>query len=124
MSASIRVKRSAVRQFLPADYAGNRIFVVPCLEVTFRDLNWSEGNRNVFSAVRLADARQASLALLGAPAPWCNAAEGHTVALEPGFAIVERSYSGIYETIRIHVHPSDMPRLLPAPVASTVNLLA
>ncbi len=81
--------------------------------VTFHNTFWDGGSKNEYRAVRLADGRTASL--MTGSSPWTAVAEGQTVALEPGVAVVERStFCGKVMPLRVHLHPDNAARLLPA----------
>lgn len=47
--------------------------------------------------------------------PWTALAEGKTVALQPGIAIVEKSvFCGKEMALRVYIHPDNMVKFLPS----------
>jgi len=79
--------------------------------VHFYGTFWDGGSRNVYRAVRLADGNVASLET--GSSPWTAAAEGKSVELEPGIAIVEESiFQGKHMPLRVYLHPANAAPLL------------
>ena len=79
--------------------------------VTFFNTFWDGGSKNTYRAVRLADGHVASLDI--GSAPWTAVAEGKTVELEPGVAIVEESvFCGKTMPLRVYLHPTNAAPLL------------
>jgi len=104
------------------DYGGKKIQVRAAETVTVHGLNWTGGSRNRYAACTL-DGRATGNADAGnAALPWRNPVEGQTVAVPPGFAVVEHCmFCGKDLGLRIYVTPGDMPRLLPAPVGDELS---
>lgn len=99
-----------------ADYRGRKIRVGAAEKVSICDLNWSGGTRSQYRACALTGAPLGSLDRYNAMAPWDNPAEGQSLPLVPGACVVEHSYfCGKDSGLRIYVHPSDMPKMLPTP---------
>jgi hypothetical protein len=79
--------------------------------VSFYNTFWDGGSKNTYRAVRLADGNVASLDT--GSSPWTAVAEGKTVELEPGVAIVEESiFCGKAMPLRIYLHPTNAAPLL------------
>jgi hypothetical protein len=79
--------------------------------VTFFNTFWDGGSKNTYRAVRLSDSNVASLDT--GSSPWTAVAEGKTVELEPGVAIVEESiFQGKHMPLRVYLHPSNAAPLL------------
>lgn len=116
---SFPISRKLVREFLPATYKGRRVTMEPTTTVTFWSLNWDGGTKSEYVFFRLLDGARVDLSVLGTIHPARNAAEGHVVQLAPGYLCVEHwRYAGQTEGVRIHVHPKDLPRYLPAPLTT------
>lgn len=97
-------------------YRKRKVFVRAVTSVRLTDLNWSGGSRSEYAAVRLADMATVRQGKMSRPAPWANPYEGQEVPLVPGLAIAETGYfCGKPSTMRLYVHPEDMPKLLAAP---------
>lgn len=95
-------------------YRKHRVRIVPIDAVTLHDLNWSGGTRYSFTALDLE-----TLATAGKDhsrlAPWDNPAEGKTVPLEPGVAVVCTGvFCGKTATMTIYIHPDNAAKLIPA----------
>ncbi len=76
-------------------------------KVYFNNTFWDGGSKNVYKAVKLESGEVASL-IVGS-SPWNSVAEGTTVELTPGIAIVEQSYfCGKEMPLRIHLHPDNL----------------
>ncbi len=92
-------------------YRGRKIQVEFTDRVTFYNTNWSGGTRSQYVALK-ADGRQA---MLHAPAPWVNAAEGRTVELLPGVVVVKHTICcGEDCGLHIYAHPTFAPKWLTA----------
>ena len=114
----IRVKRADVAQVVQAtfpEYRGRKIRVVPATKVHIHGLNWDGGSRNRYRGCTLSGESTGSLDKYNRCAPWSNPAEGQTVELVPGVALVKHSIFCGHDTgLRIYVHPDSIPRLLAA----------
>lgn len=76
-------------------------------KVYFNNTFWDGGSKNTYKAVKLDSGEVASL-LVGS-SPWNAVAEGTTVELTPGVAIVEQScFLGKDMPLRIHLHPDNL----------------
>lgn len=116
MNKTLKVRKaevwSIVSKVFP-HYRGRKFVIEVTERVAFYDTNWSGGTRNKYAAVRLEDGKTDSI---NAPAPWVNPVEGKAVPMLPGVIVVEHSiFQGKDCGIRLHVHPENMARLLPAP---------
>ena len=91
------------------EYKGRKFSIVASETVTFYDLNWGGGSRNVYRFV------SDSGDIIGLPVatPWLEPNEGRTVRLTPDILVIEHSiFCGKDLGIAIYTHPSNMPRLL------------
>lgn len=117
---SIELASKDVAQIIRAtfpSYRKRKVRIVPSDSVTVYDLNWSGGTRNEYRACTLNGERLGSLARFNAMAPWDNRQiEGATLPIVQGAVVVEGGFfCGKESTLRIHVHPADMPKYLPEP---------
>lgn len=107
------VSRKQVRRIIQAafpDWNGRKITVRVCDTVAFHDLNWCEGTRNEYRAVR----NDGATAGMAVRAPWVEQREGAMVAMVPGILVVEHSvFCGNDCGLTIHVDPSDAGACLP-----------
>lgn len=77
---------------------------------------WSEGSRDSYSAVRLADGAHVPFPGQQA-APWDNSRTERRVTLQPGIAVVCASvFCGKHMPLTIYVHPTDAAPMLPGKV--------
>jgi hypothetical protein len=75
--------------------------------VSFSNTFWDGGSKNLYKAVRIADGETSSLVV--GSSPWNAVAEGKSVQLEPGIAIIEESvFCGKIMPLRVHLHPSNL----------------
>lgn len=96
-------------------YRRKKVIVRARESVTLNDLNWSGGSRSEYHALRISDGAVSSKSMMNAVAPWENAYEGACVPLAPGLAIIETGhFCGKERIMTIYLHPSDMPKLIPA----------
>lgn len=80
---------------------------------------WSGGTRQLFSAVELATGRAVSITDTFS-APWDGGRTARTIALKPGYAVVEMgSFCGKPAGLHLYALPQDFAPLLPAPVPLT-----
>lgn len=104
-----------VRAAFPS-YRRKKVSIKASETVTFNDLNWSGGTRSEYRAVSL-DGSQVGGSTLpySARAPWDNPAEGASVPVPQGFAVIQGGcFCGKESMLTIHVNPADMPKLLPS----------
>jgi hypothetical protein len=98
--ASGKAVKAIVSETFP-DYKGRKFYVEDSGRVTFHDTNWGGGTRNYYSAISLSNGKAQRLADY---APWANPAEGKTVEIPAGFAVVQRSiFCGQESGITIHM---------------------
>lgn len=79
--------------------------------VTFQNTFWDGGSKSEYRAVKLESGETAILDV--GSSPWTAIAEGKTVTLEPGFAIVEHSvFCGKEVLLTVYLHPSNVTEKL------------
>lgn len=94
-------------------YKGRSFAIEAAERVTLHDLNWGGGTRNQYVAVELAGERVNAPEV---PAPWRHQAEGQTLDIPEGWAVVEHSiFCGVDMGLRVYVNPKNLAALLPAP---------
>lgn len=72
---------------------------------------WDGGSKNTYRAVRLEDGKVSHL--ITGDSPWTAVSENVAIPLESGIVIVEESiFQGKIMPLRLHIHPSNMARLL------------
>ena len=98
------------------EYRGRKIKVYATEKVSVHDLNWSGGSRSQYRACTLDGRTLGNLDRYNAMHPWSNPAEGATLPTMTGACVVCHTiFCGKDVGLRIAVHPSDLPKLLPAP---------
>ena len=108
-----------VRAAFP-EYNGQKFAVEVKERLTLHDLHWDGGTRNEYVAVKLASGESSRAKV--ANAPWSERAEGASVDIPPGIAIVEHSiFCGKDIGIRVYLNPANAAKLLAAPEASTAT---
>lgn len=86
--------------------------IVVAKTVTFFNTFWFEGSKNEYRAVILQTGASAFLAT--GDSPWSAVAEGRTVELEPGVAIVQHvTFCGKDLGLRVWLHPDNVQGMLP-----------
>jgi len=96
------------------DYKGKQFSMRVTSSLTVFDLNWGDGTRNVYKAVELAEDGVVNSAQV--PAPWMHQEVGRTLAIPPGWAVVEHSvFCGKDMGLTLYIHPNDAAKHLPAP---------
>lgn len=112
IEAATKDVREIVKATFP-DYKRKKVIIQASETVTFFDLNWSGGTKSEYRACTVEGRPLPSNYNMGGPAPWNNPFEGMTVNLPPGAVIVKGGYfCGKVSLLYIHVHPSNMPKLL------------
>jgi len=87
--------------------------VIPATSVTLYGTYWSGGSRNTYTAVDLATGKVATAAQFNPP-QFGGPAESPTVDIPEGVCIIRHGYfCGEPAMAYIHVHPANMPKLLP-----------
>lgn len=113
MHPSYKLKKTQVARILSAtfpDYTGRKFSIEFRPTVTFYDLNWGGGTRNVYCAIRT-DGSTAEIP----HADYFNPIEGKTVELPEDVLIVEHSvFCGQDSGIRLYAHPCHMPKWITA----------
>ncbi len=80
-------------------------------KVSFYNTFWDGGSKNEYIAVKLESGETATLDR--GSSPWNAVAEGKTVQLEPGVAIVEKPcFCGKDMPLRVYLHPSNVTEKL------------
>lgn len=88
-------------------YKKRKVNIEVTEKVYFSNTFWDGGSRNQYVAVRLESGEKAVLSK--GSSPWNAIAEGKTVQLEPGIAIVEQScFCGKDMPLRVYLHPSNV----------------
>ena len=112
----IEVKSKDVQSIVSAtfpNYRRQKVYIEPCTSVTLRGLNWSGGTKAEYRACTVDGRSLANKIDMGAPAPWNNQYEGLKIILPPDVLIVQGGhFGGKTATLRIYVHPDNMPKLL------------
>lgn len=116
MTAQFKVPAKTLRWLTSVAFPSNKkqITTVEVTDsVSFYNTFWDGGSRNVYRAVKLENGTVSSLET--GNSPWSAVAEGKTVALEPGIAVVEESvFCGKIMPLRVYLHPSNVtPGFLP-----------
>jgi hypothetical protein len=99
-------------------YKGRKIGGVVAENVTYSNLNWTEGTRTYYYAVNLSDLRAVAAKV---EAPWQEKHEGMRRPIPLGFAIVEHHFFGTAEWVTIKINPADAARVLPAGVVARAS---
>lgn len=113
MRNEFRVSAKEVKWLTGCAFASNKreVRIVVTDKVSFHGTFWDGGSRNKFIAVKLESGESASLAI--GSSPWNAAAEGKTVELQPGFAIVEETvFCGKLMPLTVYLHPSNVTEKL------------
>lgn len=95
-------------------YNKRKVYVQATEQVTFHDLNWSDGTRNEYVGATLTATVTGDMSRYNALAPWdARQVEGQSIPLPVGHVIVRGGYFCGNETIlTIYVNPADMPKHL------------
>lgn len=111
----ITVKSREVKQIIAAtfpEYKKRKVRITPVESVTFHDVNWCDGSRNVYKACTIAG-ESGKNPNMGKNAPWCNPFEGATVNIPEGYAVVKQSvFCGEEMPLTVYVNPASMPKLI------------
>lgn len=111
---TIKAKRKEVAPLVNAtfpEYTGRKFSVEAAKSVTLYDLNWGGGTRNQYRTCTLSGDKLGSADKWNAVAPWVNLAEGKTVEIPRGAAIVMHSiFCGKDSGITIYMNLDDMPK--------------
>lgn len=117
MLPAIKVARQDVAAIVAAtfpSYKGRKFRIAAKDAVSLQDLNWSGGTRSQYRGCTLDGKSSGAADGYNARAPWDNPAEGATIPIPVGFALVEHViFCGKDLGLRIYVNPADMPKLLP-----------
>ena len=108
----MRVNRKDVASIVATtfpDYRGRKFNVLAKESITIHDLNCSGGTRSQYRATILAGQPAGSLDHYNAKHPLANLAEGKTLDIPPGFAVVCHSiFCGKDTGLTIYVHPTSL----------------
>ena len=114
---TIEVKAKDLKPIIKATFPNYRkrlVYIKPTTKVTFHGLNWSGGSRSEYRACTVYGKPLPNKVDMSIPAPWNNPYEGLSVDLPPEAVIVEGGhFCGKTSTLRINVHPDNIPKLLP-----------
>lgn len=114
---TIRARKADVAPLVRAtfhDYTGRKFTVRITEQVRLDDLNWSGGTRSQYRATTLDGTPLGNTDRYAAMWPGSNLAEGQTLPLVPGAAVVRHTiFCGTDCGLTIHIHPADAPRWLP-----------
>lgn len=117
MKASKQSREMAKAAF--PDYTGRKFFANFGAEITFYDTNWGGGTRNYYKAVRLSDGKQEALADY---APWFNPAEGKTITIPDGYAVVKRSiFQGVECGLTVYYGANPLPAPAETPMVEVLR---
>ena len=102
------------------EYRKRKVLVHAAESVMLHDLNWSGGTRKQYRAATLDGLALGNADRFNAMAPWdSRQVEGQRLPLVPGACVAECGFfCGKASTLRLYVHPSDLPRYLPAPASA------
>jgi hypothetical protein len=82
------------------EYKGRKININITDNATLWNLNWCEGTRNYYVAVRW----DGAAVPVDVPAPWLHHMDGQRVNIPQGHALVCRSFVGMSEWITIYAN--------------------
>lgn len=89
------------------DYRGRKFRINQKGSVTFYNTNWGGGTRNSYAGVNYQNGKYEPLADFS---PWYNPAEGKTIAIPQGYAVIEHSiFCGKDCGLTIHLCNRDTP---------------
>ncbi len=121
--AAIHLNLNDVPSQLRGSYTGRKFKAIVTDKVTIpMDAGlWSDGSRDTFTIVRLADGRELP-ASDDFSAPTSGRQE-RTVTLEPGIAVVCHAiFNGVDSGLTFYVHPDDAAKMLPAPAEELTDI--
>lgn len=102
------------------NYKRQKVYIRATESVTLSDLNWSGGTRSEYRACTLDGQQMGDTARFSQCAPWENPAEGLNVPVPAGHVVVRGGhFCGKESILTLHVNPTDMPKYLPNPAASS-----
>lgn len=95
------------------DYRKRKVYLRAAENVTLYDLNWSGGTRAEYRTCTLDGRGIGNTSAYSQLAPWNNYAEGKTLPIPQGFAVVRGGhFCGKAATLAIMVNPADMPKYI------------
>jgi hypothetical protein len=119
---SIELEAKDFRNIIAATFPGYRkrkVYLNARGSVTFTGLNWSGGSRSEYQSCTLEGRPLGNMNHHNQVAPWDQVAEGKSVEIPRGACVVEGGhFCGKQSTLRIYIHPDDMPRYLPTAMAT------
>lgn len=105
----IKVNKSIILDLLSLtfpEYTGKKFFIKIVTDITFNNLHWGGGTRNVYCAISLEN-NVAKEVLVDSP--WNCTIEGATVKLPPGVIVAEHSiFLGKDMGITFYVNPENV----------------
>lgn len=112
MNQRIKVRKAEVKEIIKAtfpNYRGRKFVVEFAERVTFHNLNWSGGTRNVYKGI----ASNGKTVAMAVQAPWAEPREGATIDVPVDVLVVKHTeYCGTDLGITIYAHPSNASKWL------------
>lgn len=94
-------------------YRKRKVIIVSTTSIVLSNLNWSGGSRSTYHSFDIKSGDVITHSQLSRPHPMDNNAEGARIAMVEGICIVETGvFQGKDMTMRIYVHPLNMPKVL------------
>ena len=113
---TISLESNQVPESLKNGYNGRKFKVKVTKSMTMHQTYWSGGSRSEYSGIALATGQLAAVPGVAAPYEFGGDMEGKSIALKPGFAVVEHSvFQGKDMGLTFYIHPDNAPQFLPAP---------
>ncbi len=118
---TIYLEKSQVPATLRKNYFGRKFRVNITKSLTLRNTYWSGGTRSTFSTLSLLSGKtSANLTATSSPLDKC--ADGETISIRPGLAIVEHSiFCGKDHGLVFHIHPDNASQLIPSSLNETLS---
>ena len=116
---NVAMKAAAARAF--PSWRGRKYRVQPCESMQLSGTQWSGGSKSEYVVVDF----RTGVALPVSEHPFLRASELHDVpyAMVQGIVVLEHSwFCGKDAGVTFHVHPADLPKMLPAGETKTAAL--
>ena len=111
---TVYLEPNQVPEVLKSGYNGRKFEACITESITLNNTFWDGGTRSTYSVVELATGRQAAIARDSAPSWFGTDYNGESIALKPGFAVIEHSiFCGKDMGLTFHIHPDNAAKLLP-----------
>jgi hypothetical protein len=111
IKTNYKLYKQVINRVFP-EYKGRRVTLVVHDVCTLTGTYWSGGSRSYYAGVNLETGDIGHLKGTNA-APWNSQVEGLQIPLTESLAVLEHRYSGTWQAIWIHVHPSLYTKLEP-----------